>query len=105
MIISSLSLESDVQLETPHEGSGYDPESEPESKEPGNDYFDDLYEPDTTDGKIVVVTEENQNGNDYMDPFGYGESDHDPPSFDEPFAAKKEGDKGNDYQDFKLWKH
>ena len=104
MIIYLLSLESDAQLESSHEGSGYDPEPEPESKEPGNDYFDDLYGSESDeDGKIVVVTEENQNGNDYMDVFGFGMHDADPPSF---FANKKEGDNdGNDYQDFMLWKH
>ena len=116
MIIYSLSLENDAQLETSHEGSGYDPEPEPESKEPGNDYLDDLYgsesdededEKDDSKGKIVVVTEKIQNGKDYMDDyFSYGMHDSDPPSFYEPFAAKKEGDNnGNDYQDFMLWKH
>ena len=122
MIQSSFSLESDVQIETPHEGSGYeeDPEPEPESKESGNDYLDDLYNTsvededgkvnDASDGKIVVVTEESQDGNDYMDQYGgFGMSDPDPPSVDgledEPFANLKEGEKGNDYQDFMLWKH
>ena len=65
---------------------------------------------DARDGKIVVVTEESQDGNDYMDQYGgFGMSDPDPPSVDgledEPFANLKEGEKGNDYQDFMLWKH
>ena len=122
MIQSSFSLESDVQIETPHEGSGYDedPEPEPESKESGNDYLDDLYDSnsdededgkvnDASDGKIVVVTEKSKDGNDYMDLHGFGRSDPDPPSVDgledEPFANLKEGEKGKDYQDFMLWKH
>ena len=57
-----------------------------------------------------MVTEESQDGNDYMDQYGgFGMSDPDPPSVDgledEPFANLKEGEKGNDYQDFMLWKH
>ena len=115
-------LESDLQIDGTHEGrSVEDYEPEPESKESGNDYFDDLLddadeEQDANDGKIVVVTEESQDTEDYIQ--HYGRSDPDPPSFDgmelandntasndNPFAYLNVGDKGNDYQDFMLWKH
>ena len=117
MITSSLSLESDLQIEDPHEGSveDFEPELESKSKETGNDYFD-LFDDadegkDANDGKIVVVTEESQDTEDYIQ--HYGKSDPDPPSFDgmevaddnsatddNAFADLNVGETGNDYQDW-----
>ena len=109
-------LESDLQIDGTHEGrSVEDYEPEPESKESGNDYFEDLSdnadEEDSNDGKIVVVTEESQDTEDYIQ--HYGRSDPDPPSFDgmelandntatddNPFASLNVGEKGKDYQDW-----
>ena len=76
-------LESDLQIAITHEGrSVEDYEPEPESKETGNDYFDDLLDDadEDNDGQIVVVTEESPDTEDYIQ--HYGRSDPDPPSFD-----------------------
>ena len=113
MIILSLILDSDAQIETHHEGSANlydDPEFEPESKETGKDYLDNLYDDDdysdedgkvndASDGKIVVVTEETQDGNDYME--HYGRSDPDPPSFDGMELAD-DGTDDDHFADLKL---
>ena len=115
MIILSLILDSDAQIETPHEGSADlydDPEFEPERlslhQKTGKDYLDSLYDDDdysdedgkvkdASDGKIVVVTEETQdgNGNDYME--HYGRSDPDPPSFDGMELANDDDDTDDDH--------